>query len=108
MTQANQVQIPTIQTPDNSLNQVQQNVNKVFRNLNNQISDLQSEVGELLIVGEVKFANLTLLQFQSVAGIDWVACDGSNCIGTQYSLLTGNKVLPNIAVTGTNAFIKVN
>jgi hypothetical protein len=107
-TAANQTQIPSIQTPDNSLNQVQQNINKVFRNLNNQLINLSGEVNDLMIIGEVKFAPLTLLQFQAQAGSDWIIANGQSAVGTQYALMFKVNVVPNISVSGLTAFIKVN
>lgn len=104
----NQTQIPIIQTPDGNTTQIQQNSNKVLRNLNNQITSLQLDVNEMILIGEIKFANLTLSQFQKTAGTDWILANGQSSVGTQYALLTGNKVVPNISVTGTTAFIRVN
>ena len=104
---SNQVQIPLVQTQDNNLNQIQQNVNKVLRNIYNQLTDVQIMTMQMEIVGEIKYANLTLDQFQDAAGSDWVLCDGGSCIGTSYALLTGNNTVPNIAGP-PNAFIKVN
>lgn len=104
----NQVQVPVIQNIDSSTTQIQQNANKVLRNLNNQINTLQTQVSQMEILGEVKLANLTLAQFQNIAGKDWVLADGSSCVDTDYSRLTGNNTVPNISVTGTTAFIKVN
>lgn len=105
---ANQVQVPVIQTPDSNVTQLQQNSNKVLRNLNNQINVLQVDVDQMEIVGEIKFATLTLLQFQNVAGTDWILANGQSSVGTKYALLTGNKTVPTITVAGTTAFIKVN
>lgn len=105
---ANQTQIPTIQTENDSLNQVQQNINKVFRNLNNQITDNQTAISQMTIVGEVKLASLTLEQFQNIAGTSWIEANGQSSVGTQYASLTGNNTVPTISVTGSNAFIKVN
>lgn len=102
----NQVSIPVIQT-ESDLTQVQQNVNKVLKNLYNQITDLEQLVLASEIVGEVKYANLTTDQFQDVAGTEWFLCDGQSCVGTEYSLLTGNNVVPTI-VGPPNAFIKVD
>ena len=103
-----QTQIPTLQTPNDSLNQIQQNINKVLRNMFGQINTLTSSVDELEIIGEIKLSPLTLAQFQAQAGKGWIQANGQSCIGTQYSLLTANKTVPNISVTGANAFIKVN
>jgi len=105
---SNQVQIPYLQTPDNSLNQVQQNINKVLRNLNNQIVSINDSVEQLEIIGEIKLANLTLSQFQSTAGTNWILANGQSSVGTAYAQLTGNQTVPNISVSGTTAFIKVN
>ncbi len=108
MSQPNQTQIPNIKTPDDSVNQVQQNVNKVFRNINNQVMDLQDSVSNMLILGEIKFSPLTLLQFQDQAGTNWILADGQSSIGTKYASVFGINTVPNISVAGTNAFIKVN
>ena len=105
---ANQVQIPSVKTDDDALNQTQQNVNKVLRNLNNQIVNNTTSASQLNIIGEVKLANLTLAQFQSFAGTNWILANGQSSVDTAYSKLTGNNVVPNITVTGTTAFIKVN
>lgn len=103
----NQTSIPYIQSqPD--LNATQQNVNKVFKNLNNKIFSLQQSNDQLQILGEVKFSALTLSQFQDEAGSTWIAANGQSCVGTDYSILSGNKIVPNVSVAGVNAFIKVN
>lgn len=104
----NQTQVPVIQTSNGDMTQVQQNANKVLRNLNNQITDLQTLVDQTNLIGEIKIANLTLAQFQSVAGEDWVLCDGGSAVDTKYSKLTGNNTVPNIALGSINNFIKVN
>ncbi len=104
----NQTQIPVIQTPDGNMTQLQQNSNKVLRNLNNQITDLQEEVGELIIIGEIKLSPLNLSQFQSQAGNDWILANGQSAVGTQYAQMFKTNTVPNITVMGTNAFIKVN
>lgn len=104
----NQRQIPVIQTPDSNITQIQQNSNKVLRNLSNQVDSLNTSVDQLTILGEIKLASLTLAQFQSVAGTDWIAANGQSSVGTAYANLTKNLVVPNITVTGANAFIKVN
>lgn len=105
---SNQVQIPSIPTSNDSLNQVQQNINKVLRNLNNQIVTLQEAIGQMTIIGEIKLANLTLTQFQMITGTDWIEANGQSSVGTKYATLTGNNTVPTISVTGTNSFIKVN
>lgn len=104
----NQTQIPVIQTPDQSTTQIQQNSNKVLRNLNNQITSLATSVDQMEIIGEVKFASLSLTQFQLISGTNWISANGQSCIGTQYSNLTKNNTVPNVSVTGVNAYIKVN
>lgn len=104
----NQVQVPIIQTSDANLTQIQQNANKVLRNLTGQITSLQTSVSQMTIVGEIKLAGLTLTQFQGIAGMDWVLANGQSSVGTAYETLTGNKVVPNISVSGSTAFIKVN
>lgn len=104
----NQVQIPIIQNQDGSLTQVQQHANKVFRNLNNQIVLLQTDIDQMTILGEVKLASLTLSQFQSIAGTNWILANGQSSVGTAYETLTGNKTVPNVTLTGVTTFIKVN
>lgn len=105
---SNQVQVPVIQTSDSNITQLQQNSNKVFRNLNNQISENTDAINQMTIIGEIKFANITLTQFQTIAGTNWILANGQSSVGTLYAQLTGNKTVPNITVTGTTAFIKVN
>lgn len=104
----NQTQIPVIQTDNQDLTQVQQNTNKVLRNLNEQIILLQDSLAQLTIVGEIKFAPITIEQFQEVAGDTWIEANGQSSIGTTYALKFGFNTVPNIVVAGTNAFIKVN
>ncbi|SRR6266403_2023100 len=108
MTQSNQVQIPAIQTSNDALNQVQQNINKVLRNLNGQIQTLTLDMDNLTIIGEVKFASLTLPQFQSQAGNNWILANGQSSVGTQYAILFKTNVVPNVSVSGITAFIRVN
>lgn len=104
----NQRQIPVIQTPDGNITQLQQNSNKVLRNLSNQVDSLQTSINQMTIIGEVKFASLTLAQFQSVAGTNWILANGQSSIGTSYALLTGNNTVPTVTLTGTTTFIRVN
>lgn len=108
MAQPNQTQIPVIQTGSGDLTQAQQNVNKVLRNIYSQVTDLQSDVTQTIIIGEIKIANVTLDQFQATTGKDWVLCDGSTCIGTEYSKLTKNNVVPNLTIGSINTFIRIN
>lgn len=105
---SNQTSLPIIQTSDDSLTQIQQNVNKVLRNLYNQITANTDSITQSTIVGEIKLAALTLAQFQATAGTDWILANGQSSVGTAYALLTGNKTVPTITVSGTTAFIKVN
>jgi hypothetical protein len=105
---ANQVQIPVIQNQDGALTQLQQNTNKVLRNLNNQIVAAQISITQMTILGEIKLASLTLLQFQAIAGTDWILANGQSSVGTAYETLTGNKTVPTITIAGSTAFIKVN
>jgi hypothetical protein len=97
-----------IQNGDNNLVQTQINANKVLRGLFNQIVDLNTFSSQNTIIGEIKFANLTIDQFQNIAGDDWILANGQACVGTSYSNLTGNNHVPTISLTGTTAFIRVN
>lgn len=106
--QANQTQIPVIQTPDPNLQQLQQNANKVLRNIQTQVTSIQSNLDNLEIIGEIKFSPLTLAQFQAQAGNTWIAANGQSCIGTQYSQMFKVNTVPTISLSSTNAFIKVN
>ena len=108
MTQANQVQIPSVTTQNDALNQVQQNINKVLRNINNQIVSVQSFVNENTIIGEVKIANLSVTQFQAITGSNWVLCNGQSCIGSSYAQMTGQNTVPTISVGSLNNFIRIN
>lgn len=108
VTKANQVQIPIIQSQNMNLTQTQQNSNKVLRNINNQVVDQKTSIEQMTIIGEVKFASLTLEQFQAVAGTTWILANGQSSIGTKYALETGNNTVPTVSVTGTTAFIRVN
>lgn len=105
---SNQTQIPVIQTTDGNLTQLQQNTNKVLRNIYNQIVSANAAIYSTIIIGEIKFSPLTLAQFQSTAGDTWIVANGQSCVGSIYSSLYGVNTVPNISVTGTNAFIKVN
>jgi hypothetical protein len=46
-------------------------------------------------VGTILTSMLTLTQFQSLAGTNWVLADGSSCTGTAYSSVTGFSNLPD-------------
>jgi len=105
---ANQRQIPVIQHPDSTVVQLQQNTNKVFRNVSNQVTEAQTSINEMTIIGEIKLASLTLSQFQSVAGTNWIAANGQSSVGSKYASLTGNNTVPTISVSGANAYIRVN
>jgi len=105
---ANQTQLPVIQTSDSSLTQVQQNANKVLRNLNNQITTLTTSLDQLEVIGEVKLSSLTLTQFQAATSTSWIEANGQSSVGTAYAQLTGNNTVPNVSVSGVNAYIKVN
>jgi ABC-type long-subunit fatty acid transport system fused permease/ATPase subunit len=103
-----QSQIPVIQNGDANLVQTQINTNKVLRSFYNQILSLQENISEISIIGEIKFANVSITQFQMVAGTEWILANGQSCVGTDYANLTKNNNVPNISVTGTTAFIRVN
>jgi hypothetical protein len=105
---ANQVNIPVIQTQTPGLTQVQQNINKVFNNTYNQIVSLQDDISTIQALGDVIFSPLTLVQFQSVHNSDWIIANGQSCVGTAYEILTLNKTVPTITLSGATAFIKVN
>jgi hypothetical protein len=105
---ANQVQIPSIQVPDTAFNLNQQNINKVFKNIYGQVASAQAQINEMTIIGEVKIANLTVAQFQAIAGTNWLLCNGQSCVGTAYALLTSSNTVPNIALGSLNNFIRVN
>ena len=105
---ANQVNIPVIQTPVQSLTQVQQNVNKVLNNVYGQVSSIQSTVSKIQGIGDVILSPLTLMQFQTIHGTDWIIANGQSSVSTGYETLTGNKTVPTVTVSGVTAFIKVN
>jgi len=103
----NQTQVPVIQSDQNTT-QLQQNTNKVLRNLNNQIVSLQDEMNQTVIIGEVKFASLSLSQFQAVAGNNWILANGQSAVDTEYARLTGNTTVPTVTLAGVNTFIRVD
>src|SRR5258706_4178591 len=105
---SNQIQIPLIHCKDGNLTQTQTNTNKVVSNLNNQIVALQNSVNQLTILGEIKLSPLTLAQVQNEAGNTLILANGQSVVDTEYAKLTGINVDPNITISGTNAFIKVN
>lgn len=105
---ANQRQIPVIQTQDGHVTQLQQNANKVLRNLSNNIVELQTDINQFTIIGEVKIASLSVEQFQSIAGSNWLLCNGQSCVDSDYSRLTGNNVVPTISLGGLNNFIRID
>lgn len=105
---SNQTQIPTIKTSDDAVNQIQQNINKVCRNLNSQITESQNKISEMTIIGEVKFASLSLTQFQMIAGTNWILANGQSAVGTAYARISGNNNVPTVTLAGTAAFIRVN
>lgn len=104
---ANQTQIPIIQTGDQNT-QIQQNTNKVLRNLNNQVTALQNFTGMLLGIGDVSFSALGLIQYQAIHGKTWILANGQSSVGTAYASFTGLLTVPTISVSGCNAYIKVN
>lgn len=104
----NQRQVPVIQSPDATQTQSQQNTNKVLRNLSNQIDSIQSDINEMTIIGEIKIVNLTPSQFQGVAGNNWLLTNGQSCVGTKYSVLTGNNTVPTLSLGAVNNYIRVN
>lgn len=105
----NQTQIPVIQSSDASdLTQIQQNTNKVLRNIYNQLTTIQIQADEAEIIGEIKVANISVSTFQSMAGTNWVLCDGASCVGSSYSQLTGNNNVPNVSIGSFNSFIRIN
>lgn len=105
---ANQTAIPIIQVSEKDLVQIQQNINKVLRNLNNQIVDLQTQVSQLGVLGEIRFSALTLAQWQAETSTDWILANGQSSVGTIYANRYSLNTVPNISVSGTNAYIKVN
>jgi hypothetical protein len=105
---ANQTSIPVIQTPTPSLTQVQQNVNKVLNNIYGQVTSLQSSVSQIQGLGDVILSPLTLSQFQTIHGTNWIVANGQSSVSTGYETLTGQKTVPTVTVSGVTAFIKVN
>ena len=103
----NQTQVPVIQSDQNTT-QLQQNTNKGLRNLNNQLVSLQDEMNQTVIIGEVKFASLSLSQFQAVAGNNWILANGQSAVDTEYARLTGNTTVPTVTLAGVNTFIRVD
>jgi hypothetical protein len=104
----NQVNIPVIQSPLGPLTLVQQNINKVLNNVYSQVTSVQSSVSKIQGVGDVILSPLTLMQFQSSHGNDWIVANGQSSVGTSYESLTGNKTVPTVTVSGVTAYIKVN
>jgi hypothetical protein len=104
----NQVNIPVIQTQVPSMTQVQQNINKVLNNIYGQVTTLQSSVSQIQGLGDVILSPLTLSQFQTIHGDDWIIANGQSSVGTSYETLTNNKTVPTVTVSGVTAFIKVN
>lgn len=107
MSNANQVQIPIIQTGDN-VTQVQQNTNKVLRNIYNQVTSLISSTAQIQGIGDVILSPLNLIQFQNIHSDSWILANGQSSVGTKYQTLTGILTVPTISVAGTNAYIKVD
>lgn len=105
---SNQVQVPAIKHDDDAINQIQQNINKVLRNLNNQVVSNQGDISQTIIIGEIKFASLSLAQFQMIAGPTWIEANGQSSVGTTYAQVSGNLNVPTVTLAGTTAFIKVN
>lgn len=101
-------QIAVIQSKDGDLVQTQVNVNTIFRGIADRIMKFQDAFSQQDIIGEVKFANISLNQFQAIAGADWVLANGQPCVGSAYAGLTKNNNVPTISITGANAFIRVN
>ncbi len=62
----------------------------------------------MTIVGEVKIANLTVEQFQAIAGTNWLLTNGQSCVDTAYSKLTGNNTVPTLTLGSVNNFIRVD
>jgi hypothetical protein len=105
---ANQVNIPVIQNQVPGFVQAQQNINKVFNNIYGQLTSLQNSVSQIQSIGDVILSPLTLSQFQTNHGSDWIIANGQSSVGTGYETLTGNKTVPTVTVSGVTAFIKVN
>lgn len=104
----NQVNIPVIQTPTQSVTQIQQNINKIFNNIYGQVTSLQTLVDQIQGLGDVILSPLTLSQFQTIHGTDWIVANGQSSVGTSYESLTNNKTVPTVSVSGVTAYIKVN
>lgn len=105
---ANQTSIPVIQTGTNSLTQIQQNINKVLNNIYGQVTNIQNLVNQLQGIGDVILSPLTLTQFQTIHGTNWIVANGQSSVGTAYETLTKNQTVPTITVGGVTAYIKVN
>lgn len=104
----NQRQIPVIQTNTQAITQIQQNSNKVLRNLSNEIDSIQTDVSQIQGIGDIILSPLTLSQFQTIHGTNWIIANGQSSVSTAYETLTGSKTVPTVTVAGTNSFIKVN
>jgi hypothetical protein len=104
----NQVQIPVIQTQMQPLTQIQQNINKVLTNIYGQVTSVQSSIISIQGLGDVILSPLTLAQFQTIHGTNWIVANGQSSVGTAYETLTNVKTVPTVTVGGVTAFIKVN
>jgi hypothetical protein len=96
------VAVPRMQTQNREVNQLQTNIINALQPVGNMIN-------QVTIIGEVKLAILTLTQLQQQAGTGWVACDGTNIVGSAYNKLTGMLATPVIAPLGElNFFMRIN
>jgi hypothetical protein len=56
----------------------------------------QVTVGSILPVGTIIHSMLTIAQFQTQYGTNWVLADGSSCTGTKYASVTGATTVPDM------------
>ncbi len=98
----NTISFSKVQTPDRTINQLQNNVLSTLNQIGN-------DVNTLLLIGEVKYSTLSLSQVQQQLGDSWVACNGASAVGSTYQQITGFKTVPTIAtVSGLAAYIRIS
>ena len=98
----NTVSFSKVQTPDRTINQLQNNILTTFNQVGN-------DVNTLVLIGEIKYSPLTLAQVQQQLGASWVACNGATAVGSTYQQLTGALTVPNLTpVSGISAYIRIN
>jgi len=69
----------------------------------NKFKEKQANSGSAWGLGDYRWSDLTLAQFQALNGTGWVLADGGSSIGSDYHAFTGKVTVPDVRGTSLRA-----